>query len=350
MWSETELKNSLQKESPKSVYLLFGDDPYLVKHYSGLLVQKIVGENRDLNLVELPDSAGVNDIFAALNQLSFTGERLCVQATDFNFEGCPIKEFKALQQAIAEAPAQNTLLLSFEATPLNPKKSDRCKKLIALVEQTGGAVCQLNHKTGAQLTKMLCEGAARRGCSMRPEVAVFLIETCSNDLNILMNELEKLCAFVQSGEITKQTVQAVCPKTVDASIYDLAKHIAAGRGDKAICLLQELKQSGLSNIEILANLTDYYTDLFKAKAAAKAGLSADRAAKELGYPPNRAFVLKNAMHDAAKLPDAALSKILQQLLESDKIVKAESKLSTGSGTTQLEYLITRLMLLSRGSR
>lgn len=350
MWSETELKNALQKGNWQSVYLLFGDDPYLVKHYTGLFAQKIVGTNGDLNLVELPESAGVNELFSALNQLSFTGERLCVQATDFDFEGCPIKEFKALLQTVAEAPAQNTLLLSFEATEINPKKSDRFKKLTAAVEQAGGAVCQLNHKTTAQLTKMLCEGAARRGCSLRPEVAGFLIETCSNDLNILINELEKLCAYVGSGEITRQTVQAVCPKTVDASIYDLARHIAANRGDKAICLLQELKQMGLSNIEILANLTGYYTDLFKARAATQAGIPADRAAKELGYPPNRAFVLRNAMRDAAKISDAALSKILQQLLESDKIVKAESKLSTGSGTTQLEYLITRLMFINRGQR
>lgn len=346
MWNETELKSSLQKNNFKSIYLLFGDDPYLVHHYTELAEQKIAGSGQSLNLVELPENVTANDISAALNQLSFTGERLCVPVGNFNFESCNIKEFKALLQVLEEAPLQNTLLLYYDSLEINPKKSDRFKKLTAAIEKANGAVCQLNHKTNAELVKMLCDGAARRGCSMKPAVAGYMVETCSNDLNILIHELEKLASFVETGEITKETVQKVCPKTVTASIYDLAKFIAARRGEKAIQLLHDLKQMGLSNMEILANLTAYYTDLYRAKTAVKSGISAEKAAKDFGYPPNRAFVLRNAMRDASNVSDAALSEILTLLLESDGVIKAESKINEGSGLTQLEILITRLMLLA----
>lgn len=348
MLTETQLKAELTKKSFRSTYLLFGDDPYLVKHYTDLAAEKIVGENRDLNLAELSESTGVDRIFEAINQLSFTGDRLCVLVRDYNFESCPIKDFKALQQTISNAPVNNTLILCCEAFEITPKKSDRFKKLAATIEGAGGGVCQLNHKSNAQLIKMLCDGAARRGCTLRPDAAGYLIETCTNDLNILQNELEKLVAYVNSGEITRETIDCVCPKTVAASIYDLARHIMNGQGDRAIRLLHDLQLMGLSNVEILANITGFYVDLYRAKAAAKSGISADRAAEDLGYPKNRAFVMKNAMRDARAVSDKALSEILRELLLADKIVKGESKLSAHNGTAQLEYLITRFIMITRG--
>ena len=54
---------------------------------------------------------------------------------------------------------------------------------------------------------MLSDAAKKRGCSFGEIAARYLIEISGTDLSTLQNELNKLCAFVGSGEITKETVE-----------------------------------------------------------------------------------------------------------------------------------------------
>lgn len=348
MITETELKNEINRGQFRPVYVLSGEDNYLVKTYTDKLKQAIAGDNPDFNLVCLPDGVTTDRIFESIMQVSFTGERVGVVVTNFNFESCPIAEFKSLVNVIETAPQSNSLILCFDAVEFNPKKSDRYKKLTAATEKNGGAVCRFEHKSEAQLVKMLCDGAARRGKTLTPKNAAYMIQVCSNNLNILINELDKLAAYAQTAEIDQNMIDLVCTKTVDVSLYDLAKYILSGNGEKAIALLHDLAFMGITPVEILANITGVYVDIYRAKAATQSGKDITQAAAAFGYAANRTFVLKNAARDAKNISAQKLTKILNLLLEADKAVKGESKINAGSGTAYLEYLITKLIIIARG--
>lgn len=349
MIEEHDLKVTVSRGSLKPVYLLVGNDPYLTKHYANLIAKKAVPQNPDFNLFTMQEQCSLQDIYDHYFQFSFTGERICVLASNFDFEGCPIAVFKELQ-ALVESPHDNNILvLYYDVLSINTKKSDRFKKLAKSVEKGGGVVSELNHKTETELAKMLTTSAAKRLRKLDITVAKYMISVCGTDLNILINELDKLCSFVKEDcSIEKETVDAICVKTVEASVYDISRYILAGKAEKVYSSLNNLLATGVSPTEIHALISSAYVDIFRVKAAIDAGKKPDSIAADFGYPPQRAFVLNNAARDGRYLTQKQISSIIDEILKSDAAVKNNTKLSGGGGATALEILISKILKIAAG--
>lgn len=349
MIEEHDLKATVSRGSIKPVYLLVGNDPYLTKHYANLIAKKAVPQNPDFNLFTMQENCTLQDIYDRYFQFSFTGERICVLASNFDFEGCPIATFKELQ-ALTEAPHDfNVLVLYYDVLSINTKKSDRFKKLVKSVEKGGGVVCELNHKTETELAKTLTASAAKRLRKLDITVAKYMISVCGTDLNILINELEKLCNYVAENEtIEKETVDSICVKTIEASVYDISRYLLAGKTEKVYYSLNNLLAEGVSPAEIHALISSSYVDIFRVKAAIDAGKKPESIAADFGYPPQRVFVLNNAARDGRYLNQKQINDILNEILKSDAAVKSNTKLSGNSGATALEILITKILKITAG--
>lgn len=351
MIREVDLRATLSPGRLKPVYLLVGNDPYLTKHYAGMIAKKTTGDSADLNHFALPENAGVQEIYDSLFQLSFTGERICVTVSNFDFEGCPIAKFKELQSLVEQAPDRNVLVLYYDVLQINTKKSDRFKKLAKSVEAGGGIVCELNHKNETELTKMLCDGAAKRRAHLDAPTARYMVSVCSNDLNILLHELEKAADYVGAdGAITKEIIDKVCIRTVEASVYDMSRHILAGRAEQAFYLLEQLLAEGISPAEIHSLIASAYVDIFRVKAALDAGKKAESIAAEFGYSPARSFVLTNAARDGRRLTNAQIDQVLKVLLAGDAAVKNDVKISGSGAKIALETIITKILRITGGRR
>ncbi len=350
MIEEHDLKATVSRGSIKPVYLLVGNDPYLTKHYASLIAKKSVPQNPDFNLFTMQENCTLQDIYDRYFQFSFTGERICVLASNFDFEGCPIANFKELQELVESPHDCNVLVLYYDVLSINTKKSDRFKKLMKSVEKGGGVVCELNHKTETELAKILTSSAGKRLRNLDVSVAKYLISVCGTDLNILINELEKLCAFVpENGTIEKETVDAICVKTLEASVYDITRFILQKKPERVYHTLNNLLASGVSPVEIHALISSAYVDIFRVKAALDAGKKPDSIAADFGYPTNRIFVLNNAARDGKYLNQKQISDILKEILKSDSAVKNTTKLSGNGSATALEILITKILKIAAGS-
>lgn len=349
MIEEHDLKATVSRGSIKPVYLLVGNDPYLTKHYANLIAKKSVPQNPDFNLFTMQENCSLQDIYDRYFQFSFTGERICVLASNFDFEGCPISTFKELQ-ALVESPHDcNILVLYYDVLSINTKKSDRFKKLMKSVESGGGVVCELNHKTETELAKLLCSSAAKRLRKLEPTVAKYMITVCGTDLNILINEIEKLCSFTEENAvIEKETVDLICVKTVEASVYDISRFLLQGKPEKVYHSLNNLLAEGVLPTEIHALIASAYVDIFRVKAAVDAGKKPESIAADFGYPTQRAFVLSNAARDGRYLTQKQISSILNEIFKSDAVVKNKTKISGNSGATALEILITKILKITAG--
>ncbi len=351
MVTESDLRAAISRGRFSGVYLLVGNDQYLTKRYAEKIAKKAVPENEELNFFPLTNEVSAQEIYDNLFQFSFTGEKICVSVSNFDFETCPIAEFKQLCTLVEDAPEQNVLVLYYDVLGINTKKSDRFKKLAKAVEKGKGTVCELNHKSESELIKMLCDGAAKRRTILSATVARYMISVCSNDLNILINELEKLSAYVgKDGTVTTEIVDKVCVKTLEASVYDMSRHILAGRGEQAFFLLDKLLRQSVSPAEIHSLIASAYVDIFRVKSALEKGLKAESIAAEFGYSPARSFVLNNAARDGKYLTAKQVGDILKAILDCDAKVKSEGKQTGGSAKIALECLITEIIHISRGSR
>ena len=148
MYTEAELRLSLSSRGRmKHIYLLIGNDPYLVKNYAEKIAKKCVGDSADFNLVSLPENADVQDIYDNLMQFSFTGDSICVLCSNFPFESCTSGELNKLLSTIQDAPENNILVLYYDVINVDVKRTKNFAKLSSAVEKAGGMVCSLNHKT-----------------------------------------------------------------------------------------------------------------------------------------------------------------------------------------------------------
>ena len=91
---------------------------------------------------------------------------------------------------------------------------------------------------------------------------MYLVDTVGDDLLVLMNELTKLAAFAGKEGITREIIDSVAVKSVEASIFDLSAAIIENNADKAFSILSVLKQERVSPqiiIGTLASITLIYT-------------------------------------------------------------------------------------------
>ena len=337
MLNEFELKNLISKGAKEQIYFLFGDDPYLVKTYADKIVKEVVGDNEDLDLTVFDYNVLPAEINDALSQFSFLGGRKCVTVSNLNFDELLAAEYKDLKSVIETAPDNNCLVLYFDSFVVDKKRSKRFKELEKLIDSVGGVIAELNHRTEMQLIKLLTEGAKKRGLILTNDTARFLINYVSSDLNILINELNKLCLYKVEGEITANDVERLCARSLEGSIYNISNQILSKNIDQAISEINVLISQKIEPYYIYSEISSCFTDIYNALAVNEAGASFDMAADKLGYPKHISFRLKNALRYARSLGDKKVSKILKILISADSEIKA----STDAGS--LEKLIFSLL-------
>jgi DNA polymerase-3 subunit delta len=184
---------------------------------------------------------------------------------------------------------------------------------------------------------MLTNGAQKRGCRFDSSAAKYLVEVVGEDINTLKNELDKLCAYSNKGEITKQTVDLVCTKTVEASVYTLSKYILECNMPKALNVLDELFYLKVEPIIILSTISGFYVDMYRAFLGKERGMQASQIAEEFGYK-GREFVIRNAMADVKRFDFNKFALSFDALRAADKSIKSFSS----NGRIILEELLVKL--------
>ena len=108
-----------------------------------------------------------------------------------------------------------------------------------------------------------------------------------------MGEFDKLCAYASKREITADMIDKVAVRSVEASVFNIAKAINSSDGDKAYKLLSELLKQKTEPTLIVGVLAGEYADLYRMKMSDKYGGSLREISTEFSYK-NKEFRLKNA--------------------------------------------------------
>ncbi len=344
MQTENELKNQLKNGALPYAVLLFGDEHYMIRQYVKKIIAATVTANPDFNITELSGNIPIQKIYDAAETLPFFSDMRCVTVGDYNHDKISENDFSELLGIISRLDGSCRLVLYYETVEINQKKpSARAKKLIKAVETAGGAVVNISPRGEAELMKALVAGASKRGVQMHPSAARHLIETSGTDLQTLVGELEKLCAYARGGAVTNEMIDNIASRSIDASIYNLSKFIISRDASGAQKLLDELTFMRVEPIAMIYTLAGVYTDMTRAKLGAAAGLSPAEIAKTFGYPANLAFRITNALRDAKKFSDAALKRSLELILASDKRLKS----TPADPKIELQALITNLIIASK---
>lgn len=355
-WTEAELKKHLKQDEPARLYVLYGEEPYLTTHYAEQIVRKVLGrgaEDNPFGEFNYQKFDGQETAWDAIEEaaevLPLMAERKCVLVKDYDVAGAGTALDRVM--ALTEDPPEDTVLIfQMESVKPDGKKSAKWRQFLSAAEKSG--VCTaFKRKTEGEIVKLLCSGASRRGCVLSADTARLLVEQCGNDLNLLLNELDKLCAVTlgmeQRGtdaapEITRRLVEQSATKNLEASVFDLSKAILQNHYERAYTILHRLFSQKEDPVAILAVLSNAYADLYRAKVAGAAGVPAESLAEDFSYR-GREFRLRYAARDCAKLSLQVLRESLEILARADMTLKS-SKMDKA---TVLEQTAARLILTAK---
>ena len=207
------------------------------------------------------------------------------------------------------------MLLVFTSADFGNPKAAKHKKLIELASKTGVCV-NLAKKTRTDLLRFIADRAKKQGVTIESAQCSHLADRCGDDLGVLANEVDKLCAYKQQGAITRADIDLLATEHIEASIFDLSKRIISGDYAGAYTKLDELFYMREEPTVILAVLSMSFIDLY------------------------RAFRLDKARRDAPRFSVALLRDYLDILLDTD--VKLKS--ARTDARVLLETAIARMLV------
>lgn len=343
---ESELKKQIEKANLANLYVLHGEEKYLICHYTDKLISKAaIGAFPDFNLQKFDGrTAAIEQIATAVEALPFMAEQKCVAVSDLDVASLGAVQSDQLKELIASIPETTVLILYYPSVVIDYKKDKKWKSFLMSAGKIG-VTAQLKKRSNADLEKLLCSGAAKRGCELSRQNAALIVSSSGTDLQTLLNELEKLCAYVKEGEITADIIDRLVTKNLETTVFLLSKAILSGDYDKAYHVLDLLFHQNEEPVAVLAVLSSAYIDLYRVRTALQSGQSAKTPAEHFEYR-GREFLLSNAERDVKKFSTQMLRESLDALLAADTALKS----ARGDRRLVMEKLIAELLLIAEKGR
>lgn len=339
---EKELKQQIKEESFSNAYFIYGEESYLKEFYINKLKEKLVEPAfADFNFHQYNGKdTSLDDILKDAEMLPMMSSYVFIIVSDYPFDKSE-KDCSAVKEFLKDLPETTVIVFSFDNIEVDVKKNAKWKSLDSAFAKYGSSV-NLEKRTEAELVKLLVSGCKKRGAMLSTDNARYLISVSGSDIKTLLNETEKLSAYVSGGEITKDIINQLAVKCLQARVYDLSKAIVKGDYNSAYSVLDTLFAMKEDSIAVLAVISNCYVDMYRVKCAKIAGETAENVGSYYNYK-GREFALRNAMRDCTALSVNQLRKSLDVLMEADNALK-----STGADKRLiLEEAMVKLLLISK---
>ena len=330
--------DSLKQKDIKSCYLLHGEEQFLVKHYAKSIEDACIGKisaGEDVtHLKEIFDhTATPNDIYMSAITIPFFGiepdKRRVIYVNDSKlFVSGRKADAEAMAGYLSKIPPDVTVI--FTETDID-KRSKLFKELAKI-----GTVLDCQRPDTPTLSKWINRLVKEKGKTIAPATIHKLIQTVGTDMHMVKNETDKLTAYLSADEIevTPQSIDLICTKTLESRIFDLIDAMIAGNASQAVAMYNDMLIMRESPLMVLTMIIRQFRIILLSKAAHAQGMNTYQAAAELKL---RDFMVKKALTQGSKFTTDGLIAILNHCLEMDVKVK------TGAITPELgvEMLIVK---------
>ena len=350
---EKDVRNLLKSDESGGLHFIFGNENFLKLFYADEIAKKAVAEDfEDFNLHRFDGKhTSVEMLKNAVEALPMFSEYSCVLVDDLPIFDLSPQDAENLKVVLSDVPQtccliilMTTIVREGRATKKVSEKTknkgdntatgpetdlltDRTKTniwddILAIAKSSGFAI-EINKRSFNDLTAMLIKGAAGRGKTIDSRTARYLVESVGDDIANLQNELDKICAFVKHDKITEQDINLIAVKTVEARIFDMAKHLIAKNSDGAFGILDTLISQRVEPVLIMGTLISPFVDMYRVKIATLSGRRPEDVAKHFNYR-NKEFRLTNQTKLIGNLSIKQLGVCLDILNDADTAIKSRS--------------------------
>ena len=309
-----------------AIYLFYGEETYLLE----TRVKKIKKEYQQLilgiNFIQVDDT-NVEELIEDLETPAFGFDKKLIIAKN---TGIFKKEKKTTKSDSKKKKVDDTKL------PLNEKIAkyiqenlEELKNTVDLVfveqEVDKNALYQTIEKVGEvkefallklpDLIANIKKIAVAYKVNIDDVTAKYLVECCGTSMQDLINELRKLIEYKgENSNITKQDIDLLCTKQIQAVIFDLTDNLGKKETSKALEVYNGLISNKEPIQKILITLYNHFKKLYIIKIAEKYN---EDVATAMNLKPNQLFLVSKYKTQARYFETQELREVLEALIDLD---------------------------------
>lgn len=313
-----ELEKQLKQGVLKSIYLLYGEEKFLIENCLKS-IKKIFGEKiLGINYILL-DESNINQIISDIETPAFGYEKKLIIAKNTGlFKKDSKKKGKGdsfeLKEKLEKYIAQNIEQINETVNIVFIEDyAEKCT-LLSTIEKNG-IVCNFEYQKPIQIQNRLMSIVNAYKVNIETSTLAYLIECCGTDMQELINETRKLIEYAgEGGNITKEAIDKLTIKKMESIIFDLTDSLGKKNTKKAIEVLRNLILAKEPLQKILITLYNHFKKLYLTKIAIS--LRKD-VVSSLDLKPNQTFLANKYKTQAGYFKSNELRKILQELCDLD---------------------------------
>ncbi len=329
-----ELEEKIKSNKLDNCYVFCGADEALMKENIRLISQKAVqGSFADLNYVQFDGmTADMEAVINTCETIPFMSDRkvVVVYRAAFLGEG-EEKEFAkkySLLSKYMEDPASHCIFIIYHVFENDREKpSSKIKKL-----EKKACVVKFDKLKGANLEKKVKLLFDAKGKNIGKIELKFFCDNLENNMNMIQNEVEKLCSFALNRDISKEDILRMLPPKSDNDIFNLVDTLSQKKVEKALDILNELIFKGEKVPYILYMVERQFNIILQIKYGLEEGKDKDALARELKLNP---YICEKMIAQSRKFTMKGLKKAIDYCLNTEEALKSSSV----NGKTEMELLI-----------
>lgn len=338
-----ELSALIRNNQIPGVLLLSGNSPYVKQKMLSRIVSALVPVGmEDFNLTVFDKkNTDMRDVFDVAMQFPMMSEKRVVIVDDFSWSSLSDSALGCMEDNIPNLPETTVLVFRQEVNAI--QKKGNSKKALALIEKYG-QVCEANKLAGTELYTFLMGYAKKMGCVLSRTNAEYLVSQAGDEENMLINELSKICNYVNGnesdGEVKKSHIDLLATKTLETKVYLLTDNLLKGMFDRAYEVYDILVKQKTEPEYLLGIIAGTFIEMYRVKVAGTYKHSRAELMEAFDYK-NRDFVLAKAEKNVRNYTVAQLKQAIDLLAEADLKLKT----ARDDGYLIIEQLMVKLTLI-----
>jgi DNA polymerase-3 subunit delta len=302
------LKAELSRGEVRNMYLLYGEERFLVLHYAAAIEKALECTNKDVFGGAVP----VCEIIMAAETVPFSAsdsKRLLLIRESKLFASGRKDESEKMADYLSEIPPDTVMVFT-------ESEVDRRTRIFKKFAESDCAV-ECAPLSPPDLIKWVAHLVKEHGKTISSAAANHLLRTVGNNMANLSNETNKLIHYCgDKSEITAQDITEICTPTLESRIFDLTKAMGAGRTSDTLKMYSDMIFLKESPLMILSMIIRQIRIILLCKCHAEKNTA--NIARELNL---RDFIVSEALSQSRRFTKEKLLAALENCLDTDVRIK-----------------------------
>ena len=318
-----ELEKNLKEAKLESIYLLYGEETYLldtcVKKIRTLFGELVKG----INYIEIDDT-NLSQLISDLQTPAFGYPKKLVIVKNTGIFKRELKKkgalFQELRDKIIEYLKENADIIKQDNILIFVEESVDKGKMLSTLEEIGANICNFEYQKMPNIVARLKAICKAYKVNIDDVTLKYFVECIGSNMQDLINEIRKQIEYAgENGTITKESIDLLAIKQMESVIFDLTDSLGKKDIKQAMTVLKNLLYAKEPIQKILITLYNHFKKLYITKLAINQNKNV---AESLDLKPNQTFLVSKYKTQANYFQQTELRQIIEEFINLDTNYKS----------------------------